>query len=157
MIFTRASAADIPALTELRLGYLAEDFGALDDAQAEAFREALPGYFRENLNRRLLGYIAREGGEAVACALLLLVDKPMSPAFPNGRTGAVLNVYTRPAGRRRGCARRLMEMLLADAKERGLCRIELKATADGAPLYRSLGFTDGGDKYSLLTWRDPRA
>ena len=157
MIFTRAAAADIPALTELRLAYLAEDFGALADAEAESFRRALPGYFRENLDRRLLGYVAREGGAAVACALLLLVDKPMSPAFPNGRTGTVLNVYTRPAWRRRGCARRLMEMLLADAKERGLCRIELKATAAGAPLYRSLGFTDDGDKYSLLTWRNPCA
>ena len=155
MVFTRATALDAEALTELRLAYLTEDLGALTEAETNAFRRALPAYFRENLDRDLLVFIAREGDRIVACAMLLLVDKPMSPAFPNGKTGTVLNVYTRPAWRRRGCARGLMEMLLADAKARGLCRIDLKATAGGAPLYRSLGFTDDNEEYSSLTWRDP--
>ena len=151
MRFERADAADIEALTALRLAYLAEDRG-LTDAEAAALRERLPGYFARHLDRDLRGYIAREGGEAAACVLLLVVEKPMSPAFPNGMTGTVLNVYTRPDFRRGGCAKRLMALLMADATAMGLSVVELKATACGHPLYRSLGFQDSGSEYRAMRW-----
>ena len=58
----------------------------------------------------------------------LIVEKPMSPAFINGRTGMVLNVYTCPSYRRRGCAKIIMEVLLSEAKKMEISVIELKAT-----------------------------
>ena len=153
MEYERATAADAEELTRLRLAYLAEDLGPLSAEEASAFGRALPDYFRRSLGGNLSAYVAREGGKVVACALLLAVEKPMSPSFPNGRTGTVLNVYTEPTYRRRGVARRLMEMLLADARERGFCVVELKATEDGCPLYRSLGFEESRTKYRVMVWR----
>jgi GNAT superfamily N-acetyltransferase len=80
-------------------------------------RNNLPGYIREHLKKDLFAYVIREDDTIVSCAFLLIVMKPMSPAFINGKTATVLNVYTLPAYRRRGYARILMNAIIADAKE----------------------------------------
>ena len=57
-----------------------------------------------------------------------------------GREGLVMNVYTDPAWRRRGIARRLMEEIIAWAKGVGIVRLVLHASDEGRPLYEQLGF-----------------
>ena len=156
MRIEKAGFADADALTELRLDYLIEDNGSLDHDDAETIRNTLPGYFREHLNKDLFAYVIREDGIIVSCAFLLIMMKPMSPAFINGRTATVLNVYTRPAYRRRGCARMIMDAMMADAKERNIDVIELKATEDGYDLYQSVGFEDDCTKYHLMKWKAQR-
>lgn len=147
-----ASVADVDALVELRIAYLTEDNGTLDAGDAEAIRAGLPGYYAEHLGKDLHAYVIREGGTIVSCAFLIVVEKPLSPAFLTGKTGIVLNVYTRPESRRQGHARKLMEAMLADAKAMDLAVIELKATDDGYPLYRSVGFADDNSKYHQMKW-----
>ena len=151
----KAGAADVGALTDLRLSYLREDGGALNENQTEAIRNALPGYFEKHLGRDLDVYVIRDGQTIVSCAFLLTVEKPMSPAFPNGRTGTVLNVYTLPAFRRRGYAKKIMVALTGGAKRMGLSVVELKATEAGYPLYRATGFSDSPSKYRLMKWTNP--
>ena len=92
-------------------------------------------------------YVAREADEIVACAFLLMVEKPMSPAFITGKTGSVLNVYTKPEHRHKGYAKQLMTMMIEDAKVSGVSVIELKATEDGYRLYKSIGFEDVTGRY----------
>ncbi len=150
----RTNAADIDALVQLRLAYLREDFGALEDSEAEAIAKRLADYLERHLNRDLFAYALREGEELVSCAFLLVVEKPMSPAFPNGRTGTVLNVYTCPAHRRRGCAMKVLQKLLAEAREMELSSVELKATADGYALYKAAGFADETTKYRPMKWKN---
>ncbi len=151
----QATPADIGELTELRLLYTAEDLGALREADAAAMRERLPGWLRLHLGRNLFAYVVRADGRIAACAFLLTVEKPMSPAFINGRTGIVLNVYTRPEHRRLGYARCIMRALLADARRLALCTVELKATEAGVPLYRDAGFADDGSHYHAMKWKNP--
>ncbi len=150
-----ATPEDIGELTELRLLYLAEDLGALGGAEAGAIRERLPAYFRRHLGTDLSVIVLRERTEIASCAFLLTVEKPMSPRFLNGRTGTVLNVYTRPDRRRRGYGRAVMERLLARARELELCCVELKATEAGVPLYRAAGFADSASEYLLMKWINP--
>lgn len=148
----RANAVDTDELVELRIAYLAEDNGALDEGDEAAIRAGLPAYYEAHLGHDLYAYVAREGGQIASCAFLIVVEKPMSPAFLSGRTGIVLNVYTRPEYRRRGYASQVMEALLADAAELGLSVVELKATDDGYPLYLSVGFSDDESKYHRMKW-----
>jgi len=58
----------------------------------------------------------------------------------HGRQAIVLNVYTEPAFRRRGMARRLMTEILAWARAVRLESLVLHAADDGRPLYEQLGF-----------------
>ena len=155
MIVQRAQESDIDTLVNLRISYLQEDQGHLDDEDAVLIAGRLPEYFRTHLNRDLFCYVIRDESRIVSCAFLLVVEKPMSPAFINGRTGTVLNVYTLPSHRRKGCAGLLINELLADAGKMNLCTVELKATDVGYPLYRSAGFADDVQKYHLMKWKSP--
>ena len=49
-------------------------------------------------------------------------------------------------------ARALMEAMLGDAREMGICVVELKATDDGHPLYLKVGFVDDASKYHNMKW-----
>jgi GNAT superfamily N-acetyltransferase len=59
------------------------------------------------------------------------------------------NVYTEPAWRRRGIARALLRGVLDDCRARGILHATLAATADGAALYRALGFSPKADEMTL--------
>lgn len=150
----KAGLNDTNALVQLRLDFLTEDNGNLDERDIAAIQENLPGYFLDHLDRDLFIYVIRDGQTIVSCAFLLIVEKPMSPAFINGKTGIVLNVYTLPSARRKGYAKAIMNTLLAEAEEMELAVVELKATESGYPLYRSVGFTDDCSRYHMMKWKN---
>ncbi len=151
MQFEKAAANDIEQLTELRVAYILEDFGDVDKADLEAMKVALPDYYSRHLNNDLYIYATRKDtGEIVACAFLLIIEKPASPAFITGKTGTVLNVYTKPEYRHKGYAKKLMEMMLEDAAKEKVSVIELKATDEGYRLYQSVGFEDVVSKYHVM-------
>lgn len=145
MIFEKATIKDINGLTDLRLAYLQEDLGVITDK--ELIQESLPGYYEKHLNKDLMVYVARDDEDIVSCAFLLIVEKPMSPSFITGKTGTVLNVYTKPEYRNKGYAKKLMTMMLEDATAQDVSVIELKSTEDGYLLYKSVGFEDVVAKY----------
>lgn len=105
MNFGTADLNDVKELTELRLAYLEEDSGAMGVETLISIQNSLPDYFSRHLNNDLIAYVSRDKQVIAACAFLLIVEKPMSPAFLTGKTGIVLNVYTRPDYRHRGCAK----------------------------------------------------
>lgn len=152
MIVENAKIADIAILTELRIAYLEEDYGELSEDDIKKIRRDLPDYFKKNLNQNIFCYLIKSKEEIVACAFLLVVEKPISPAFITGRTGMVLNVYTKPEYRNKGYAKKVMNKLLSDAVEKNLSVVELKSTEDGYHLYKSIGFTDEGSKYQSMKW-----
>ena len=145
MIFEKATIKDINGLTDLRLAYLQEDLGVITDKQL--IQESLPGYYEKHLNKDLMVYVARDDEDIIACAFLLIVEKPMSPSFITGKTGTVLNVYTKPEYRNKGYAKKLMTMMLEEATAQDVSVIELKSTEDGYLLYKSVGFEDVVAKY----------
>ena len=150
----KAGIDDIDALVKMRLDYLHEDNGSLSDCDIAVIRKDLPGYFRVHMNKDLFIYVIRERQAIISCAFLLTVEKPMSPSFINGKTGIVLNVYTCQPFRRRGYAKKIMEVLLEEAKRLELSVVHLKSTEDGYPLYRSIGFTEDGSRYRMMKWKN---
>ena len=147
MIYEKATTKDISALTDLRIAYLQEDLGVITEDDLQKLQASLPGYYEKHLNKDLMVYVAREEDTIISCAFLFIVEKPMSPSFITGKTGVVLNVYTKPEHRRKGYAKKLMTKMIEDAKAQEVSVIELKATEDGYPLYKSIGFEDVRAQY----------
>ena len=147
MTFGKATIQDISELTDLRIAYLQEDLGTITDKDLFLIKTALPSYYEKHLNEDLMVYIAREEDNIVSCAFLLIVEKPMSPSFITGKTGTVLNVYTKPEYRHKGYAKKLLTMMLEDATIQNVSVVELKSTEDGYSLYKSVGFEDVISKY----------
>ena len=148
----RAHISDIASLTALRLEFLQEDHGELSEEVKTKLTKALPPYFEKNLNRSIFCYLVREREEVVSCAFLLVVEKPANPMFITGKTGTVLNVYTKPLCRHKGYAKAIMKTLLQDAANLNLSFVDLKATDAGYGLYKSVGFTEDVSKYRSMTW-----
>ena len=148
----RAHISDIASLTALRLEFLQEDHGELSEEVKTKLTKALPPYFEKNLNRSIFCYLVREQEEVVSCAFLLVVEKPANPMFITGKTGTVLNVYTKPLCRHKGYAKAIMKTLLQDAANLNLSFVDLKATDAGYGLYKSVGFTEDVSKYRSMTW-----
>lgn len=61
-----------------------------------------------------------------------------------------MNMYTAPAYRRQGIAYRMLDLLTAEAAERGILQIALEATDMGRLLYQKYGFIAARDEMELL-------
>lgn len=93
------------------------------------------------VQNKYVGWFCTDTDEVVAGAGLWLIDWPPHPLDSSGVRGHILNVYTDPAYRRRGIARRLMNTMLEWCRERNIKTIGLHASDEGRALYESLGFT----------------
>lgn len=59
---------------------------------------------------------------------------------PSGKKAYVMNMYTNPDYRRKGIAIKTLDLLINDARNRGITNISLEATDMGRPLYEKYGF-----------------
>lgn len=152
MTYEKANIDDISVLVELRIKYLLEDYGILPEDKLTIIGKNLYVYFKEHLNRDLFVFVCRDADIIVSCCFLCVSEKPSSPTFINGKTGTILNVYTKPEYRRKGIANALLKILLAESKKIGLDFVELKATDSGYNLYKSIGFEDVVSKYHNMKY-----
>ncbi|MBD5546050.1 MAG: GNAT family N-acetyltransferase [Lachnospiraceae bacterium] len=84
--------------------------------------------------------IALENGKVVACASISYIEMMPTFSHPTGNRAHLMNVYTNIDYRRRGVARKLVQILIDEAKGKGVTEISLDATDLGRPLYETLGF-----------------
>jgi GNAT superfamily N-acetyltransferase len=148
MEFRRATAADIDILIRNRIEFIQDSNGVvLDFEQEKALRSQLAAYFPAHIGRDFWASIAVEDGKAVSAVFLCVLEKPANIAFPDGREGTILNVYTHPEYRRQGIAMRLFEDIIEEADRQKLLSCELIATGMGRPLYEKFGFKPICDTY----------
>ncbi len=84
--------------------------------------------------------LARQNTRTVGCASLSFIRVMPTFSHPTGKRAHLMNVYTVPEFRRKGIAKRMIEFLIAKAKERGATEISLDSTEAGRPFYLKLGF-----------------
>ena len=139
MEYRKATADDIELLMSLReemlriVNVLPEDH-RFSDVMTENSRR----YFLEGDQTTV---IALDNGKAAACASISYIEVMPTFSHPTGKRAHIMNVYTNAAYRRQGIAQKLVNMLTAEAAERGVTEIGLDATDSGRPLYEALGFT----------------
>ena len=62
-----------------------------------------------------------------------------------------MNMYTNPEYRRKGIALKTLDLLVEDAKAKGITAVSLEATDVGKPLYEKYGFVKMNDEMELPT------
>ncbi|NLD33309.1 MAG: GNAT family N-acetyltransferase [Clostridiales bacterium] len=143
-----ADLADIPQLAALRADFLAELGYAFDPALC---RRETAAFLRLRLGQAIHCLVAEAQGEVIACAFLLVQPRLYHPLAARGMAGEVLNMYTKPAHRGQGHAARLMEAVIAAARQLGLDALHLKTTRAGRALYGHLGFAEDGGPNAPMT------
>lgn len=141
--FRVATADDVDALAQMRWQMETERHPE-HPATAEAYTAYLAAARRDiraEIERGAhIPFVAEVEGRVVACAILIWWTMLPSLTELHRTRGYVSSVYTEPAWRRHGVARRLMELLMARAREMGMRRLILWASDMGRPLYLDLGF-----------------
>lgn len=132
-----AQSSDIGPFVQLRADFV-RALGSLPDRAS--FIAATSAYLERHLNDDLLVRLAVDGERIAATAMLQMYATPPRPGCQNGKNALLMNVWTAPDDRRRGLARRVVETLIADAREREVGMILLDYTDEGLHLYRQLGF-----------------
>jgi GNAT superfamily N-acetyltransferase len=112
---------DVPMLDEI------------ERASHEVFGDALrSGTYR--------GWFAEANGQVIAGGGVLLLAFQPGPREPRPVRPFIVNVYTEPAYRRRGVARRMMEVMVEWCRAQGYAGVTLHASDHGRRLYESMGF-----------------
>ena len=111
-ILKRAEVKDAELLAEMRLEMRKERETASCPMSDEEFYQYLLAFFREHLaDGSFISYIVYDGTQAAACSGLSIQVHPPTFENPTGRHGYITNMYTRPAWRRMGIARLLVDQL----------------------------------------------
>ncbi|MET9337615.1 GNAT family N-acetyltransferase [Nonomuraea sp. NPDC003804] len=143
--------AELVRLRALLFATLGGDFFNPSSAGDE-WRHALTTVLKDKLTADDACILVVDGDNGLAaCGIGTIEQWFPGPHSHNGRVGHVIGVVTDPAYRRRGHSRAIMHGLLDWFREQDVARVDLHASRDGEPLYRSLGFVEHPDP--ALYWR----
>lgn len=97
--------------------------------------------------------LAMEEEQVIGCATICYIH--LMPTFdhPTGKRAHLMNVYTKESYRRQGIARRMLELLIGEAREKGVTEISLDTTREGRSFYESCGF-QASEEGMVLNWKE---
>ena len=134
-----ATIADIPHIVQHRelmfreMGIPAE-FEDMAVSMDLWLRHAIPA-------NTYLGWIATSAsGDVAGGSGLIVIPWPPGPMTMDPRCGFIFNVYTKPADRKQGLGRRLMDAMHDYCRAEGIERVVLNASTFGKPLYDAMGY-----------------
>ncbi len=136
-----ATIEDVPAILHHRREMF-RSMGYTDARILEPLEPIAERYFVEAFKAGTFrGWMAVEpGGKIVGGGGIADYTLPPGPFAPRATRQEIINVYVEPEFRRRGIARRLMEVMIEWCRVRGYASVYLHASDEGRPLYTSLGF-----------------
>jgi ribosomal protein S18 acetylase RimI-like enzyme len=150
IVIRAAAVSDAAGLAAQRRALFKELRQSTAPGREAAFEALSADAFREDLaSGSCLAWLAVAGAETIGSVALLIFPRLPSPQSFARREGYLLNVYTDPSWRGLGVATALVATAVARARELGLARIRLHATAQGQPVYAAAGFAMRADEMEL--------
>jgi ribosomal protein S18 acetylase RimI-like enzyme len=146
-----ATDGDVDELVRLR--QVMFDALAGDHPTGDGWQEPTAEVLRSGLADGSIVAFVVDGpdGGLVSCGVGTVSQRIPGPANPSGRVGFVQSMATDPDHRGRGCARAVFTALMDGFRAQGLVAVDLHASTEGEPLYRSFGFREGD--HPELQWR----
>lgn len=138
-IFRKAEAADAAELARLRECQLKEECAEITCDLYGTLRD----FFEESIaDGSFISWIVENDGEIIATSGLSFVRKPPYYSNPTGKIGVLSCMYTKPAYRRRGLSKKLLDIQIEEARTYGCGKVELTASPMGMLLYSDYGFAE---------------
>jgi GNAT superfamily N-acetyltransferase len=148
-----AGPDDAPELVRLREVMLTGVTGAAPESNGWQSNAEISLRQRLSDGTMVAFVVDQPGGRRLAACVVGVIEHRLgSPSNPTGEVGYVFNVATDPGYRRRGYSRACMRALLAWYRKRGVRRVDLRASSQGEPLYRALGFVRTRDPAMRLSF-----
>ena len=140
--YRKAGPEDLELLVRTRVEVLRAANRLSDGADMGAVEAEARRYYDAALaDGSHTAWLAFAGGEVAGTGGISYYRVMPTYHNPSGYKAYIMNMYTRPEYRRMGIAYRTLDLLVQDARDRGISCITLEATAMGRPLYEKYGFT----------------
>ena len=140
--YRKAAIEDIDLLTETRIEVLRAANRLPDDADLREVEKQSRDYYEKALKDGThTAYLVFDRGRFVGAGGVSYYRVMPTCHNPSGWKAYIMNMYTRPEYRRMGIAYHTLDLLVRDAREKGITCISLEATEAGRPLYEKYGFS----------------
>lgn len=150
LTYKRAAIEDIDILTKTRIEVLRAANKLSDDIDMSEVEKQSCNYYEKALcDGTHIAYLIFDANCFVGTGGVSFFQVMPTYHNPSGKRAYIMNMYTRPAYRRRGIAYKTLDRLVCDIKCKGITSISLEATAMGRPLYEKYGFVKMNDKMEL--------
>ncbi|MCI0355287.1 MAG: GNAT family N-acetyltransferase [Acidobacteria bacterium] len=122
--------------------FMFRDMGYRDETALDAMQSTSEPYLLARMqDGTYRGWFAQTAeGRVAGGGGVLLYPWVTNPCDPNLMRAYLLNVYVYEEFRRRGVARRLMDMMMEWCRAQGFATVWLHASDESRPLYQSMGF-----------------
>jgi len=144
--YRKLERGEIDRFIELRKLQLLEESA---QATCDIADSLLDFYTRHLSDGTFVSWVAVVNDEIIATSGVSFTEKPPYYSNPTGQIGIVSSMYTIPAFRRRGIAKKLLGLVIDEAKAYGCGVIHLTASDEGAYLYQDFGFERNPNFFQL--------
>lgn len=155
LIYKKATIEDINLLTKSRIEVLKAANRLADDVDMEEVEARSWDYYEKALSDRThTAYLVFDSNRFIGAGGISYYRVMPTYHNPSGNKAYIMNMYTNPDYRRMGIAMKTLELLVAEAKEKGIKAISLEATDMGRSLYEKFGFVKMNNEMELPENRD---
>ena len=135
--YRKLTEDDISVFAQMRITQLREE-GAADDLDLEP---ALLNYYTRHLSDgTFVSWLAVDGDKIIGTSGMSFVEKPPYFGCPSGRIGLLSSMFTDKEYRRQGIAKKLLSLVVEEAREHGCGVVQITASDMGVFLYTDFGF-----------------
>ena len=142
IVYRKLTASDLETFIRMRIDQLREEGSTEDIDLVPALRDY---YERHMADGTFVSFLALDGEKIVATSGMSFVERPPYFGCPSGKLGILSSMYTLPAYRRRGIARKLLSLVTGEARAWGCGSVWITASDMGVKLYTAFGFVKNGN------------
>ncbi|MDL2224811.1 GNAT family N-acetyltransferase [Eubacteriales bacterium OttesenSCG-928-M02] len=147
--YRQGTLQDVDFLVENRLAFIGV---TPDEREYPLIKGNTFLYFHNGLTKRECQVLLAESeGEIVGVGVIFYYNSVPNKQNPWGKNAYITSMNVAESYRRQGIGSRILEGLMALAKEKGYSVIMLQATEMGKPLYEKYGFEKG---YTRMVYRE---
>lgn len=148
--YRKATINDLAVLTETRIEVLRAANRLKDNVDMSEVRRQSEEYYISALNNDThVAYLVYDEEKIIGTGGISYFQVMPTYRNPTGRKAYIMNMYTNPEYRRKGIALKTLDLLVEDAKAKGITAISLEATDMGKSLYEKYGFVKMNDEMEL--------
>ncbi|MCC8102149.1 MAG: GNAT family N-acetyltransferase [Clostridiales bacterium] len=135
--YKRLSYDELETFISMRIHQLREE-GATENID---LRPAMFSYYEKHMaDNTFVSWIAMDGNKIVGTSGMSFVEKPPYFGCPSGKIGLLSSMFTDKDYRRKGIAKKLLSLVIEEARQYGCGTVQITASDMGVLLYTDYGF-----------------
>ena len=135
--YRRLSDKEIDTFIAMRINQLREE-GAKEDID---LRPALKDYYQRHMaDETFVSWIALDNEKIIGTSGISIVEKPPYFGCPSGKIALLSSMFTDKSYRRQGIAKKLLSLVVDEARKHGCGTVQITASDMGVLLYTDFGF-----------------